>query len=167
VDPDIARERRVGAAGRIDAIAALDQDCNWRMMHELEDLRKFFTSLGREVLPATTGQGEWNKAGLRPQRPAMDPSTLSLFLRSPRNAGLREHNGEIVLDADGNRVKGTWPPLVDVDLRGHPAGHTRGGRALAGAPAYGDRRAVMTITVLPIGKGGHVFDPDRVDVRWK
>ena len=24
------------------------------------------------------------------------PSTLSLFLRKPRNAGLREHNGEIV-----------------------------------------------------------------------
>ena len=40
------------------------------------------------------------------------PSTLSLFLRSPRNAGLRDHNGEIVLDADGKPVKGTWPPLV-------------------------------------------------------
>jgi hypothetical protein len=31
---------------------------------------------------------------------------VSLFLRAPRNAGLRSHNGEIV----GN---GTWPPLVD------------------------------------------------------
>jgi hypothetical protein len=33
-------------------------------------------------------------------------STLSLFLRKPRNAGLREHNGEIV-------GQGTWPALVD------------------------------------------------------
>src|SRR5882757_6120516 len=45
-------------AGKIDAIAAWDQDRNWRMMHELEDLRKFFTGLGREVKLATTGQGE-------------------------------------------------------------------------------------------------------------
>ena len=33
-------------------------------------------------------------------------STVSLFLRKARNAGLRAHNGEIV-------GKGTWPPLVD------------------------------------------------------
>ena len=34
---------------------------------------------------------------------------MSNFLRKPRNAGLRAHNGEIVL---GGR-KGTWPALVD------------------------------------------------------
>jgi DNA invertase Pin-like site-specific DNA recombinase len=33
-------------------------------------------------------------------------STVSLFLRAPRNAGLRDYNGEIV-------GKGTWPPLVE------------------------------------------------------
>lgn len=33
-------------------------------------------------------------------------STMSLFLRKPRNAGLREYDGEIV-------GKGTWKPLVD------------------------------------------------------
>jgi DNA invertase Pin-like site-specific DNA recombinase len=33
------------------------------------------------------------------------PSTVSLFLRAPRNAGLRAHHGEII-------GKGTWPPLV-------------------------------------------------------
>jgi hypothetical protein len=33
-------------------------------------------------------------------------STVSLFLRKPRNAGLRDHHGEIV-------GAGTWPPLVD------------------------------------------------------
>jgi DNA invertase Pin-like site-specific DNA recombinase len=203
-------------AGKIDAIAAWDQDRNWRMMSELEDLRKFFTSLGREVKLATTGQGEidlysptgvlmaqiktavseheiammrvrqkraarqraeqgrpkwkrafgyvpdtrpkerddgtrkidrkvqprvraayravvatnpdkrktitaiaqeWNAAGLRGLNgQPWSPSTLSLFLRSPRNAGLRDHNGEIVLDADGQPVRGTWPPLVDEDL---------------------------------------------------
>lgn len=33
-------------------------------------------------------------------------STMSLFLRSARNAGLRSHNGKVV-------GTGTWPPLVD------------------------------------------------------
>jgi DNA invertase Pin-like site-specific DNA recombinase len=45
-------------AGRIDAIAAWDQDRSWRLMHELEELRKFFTRLGRRIPLATTGQGD-------------------------------------------------------------------------------------------------------------
>ena len=45
-------------AGKIDAIAAWDQDRGWRMMSELEELRKFFTGLGRQVPLATTGQGD-------------------------------------------------------------------------------------------------------------
>lgn len=45
-------------SGKIDAIAAWDQDRAWRMMHQLEDLRKFFTGLGRKVALATTGQGD-------------------------------------------------------------------------------------------------------------
>jgi DNA invertase Pin-like site-specific DNA recombinase len=202
-------------AGEIDAVAAWDQDRNWRMMHELEDLRKFFGTLGREVKLATTGQGvidlysptgvlmaqvktavseheiammrvrqlraarqraeqgkpkwkqafgyypdtrdkkhddgtrrinkrqqrlvhaayqavisddpkarnltriveKWNAAkayGLTGQ-PWTTP-TLSLFLRSPRNAGLRSHNDVIVLDEIGQPVKGTWAPLVDEEL---------------------------------------------------
>jgi DNA invertase Pin-like site-specific DNA recombinase len=44
--------------GRIDAIAAWDQDRSWRMMHELEELRRFFTKLGRKIPLATTGQGD-------------------------------------------------------------------------------------------------------------
>lgn len=40
-------------------------------------------------------------------------STASLFLRKPRNAGLRDHNDELVRDKAGNPVKGTWLPLVE------------------------------------------------------
>lgn len=181
------------AEGKIDAIAAWDQDRGWRMMHELESLRKFFTGLGRPVQLATTGQGDidlysptgvltaqiktavseheiammkvrmrraakakaergdaqWRNAfgyktdGSRTPDPVTaplvqrvyahviaggsisdgvrmlnaegafglsgkpwTPSTLSLFLRAPRNAGLRSHNDEIV-------GQGNWPGLVD------------------------------------------------------
>lgn len=45
-------------AGKLDAIAAWDQDRGWRMMHELETLRRFFTGLGRKIKLATTGQGD-------------------------------------------------------------------------------------------------------------
>jgi DNA invertase Pin-like site-specific DNA recombinase len=45
-------------AARIDAVAAWDQDRGWRMMHELEELRKFFDKLGRTIPLATTGQGD-------------------------------------------------------------------------------------------------------------
>jgi len=188
-------------AGKIDAIAAWDQDRGWRMMSELENLRKFFTGLGRRIPLATTGQGDidlysptgvlaaqiktavseheiammrvrqlraarqraeqgkpkWRRSfGYLPytgskqdddgtRQPDPDtaplvadaynallrgvsisdiarnlnsvrayglngkpwtPSTMSLFLRSPRNAGLRAHHSEIV-------GEGTWPPLVD------------------------------------------------------
>jgi hypothetical protein len=50
---------------------------------------------------------EWNKRGYygRTGKP-WTASTMSLFLRSPRNAGLRAHNDVIV-------GPGTWPPLVD------------------------------------------------------
>jgi DNA invertase Pin-like site-specific DNA recombinase len=197
-------------AGKIDAIAAWDQDRNWRKMSELEDLRKFFGGLGREVKLATTGQGEidlYSPTGVmqaqmktiiseheaammsvRQRRAAVqkaerglpkwklafgylpdtrrkedddgtrqiDPqtaelvkdayaavlasptlslndiakifndvkafglngkpwtaSTVSLFLRSPRNCGLRAHNDELVYGTGGVPVKGTWPALVD------------------------------------------------------
>ncbi|WP_235732721.1 recombinase family protein [Mycolicibacterium septicum] len=179
-------------SGEVDAIAAWDQDRGWRMMHELEALRKFFTSLGRQVPLATTGQGDidlysptgvmmaqiktavseheiammkvrmrraarqraelgvpkwkrafgylgdthqpdpvtaplvekayatvlaggsisdiargWNEAGhYGLNGKPWSPSTVSLFLRKPRNAGLRDHHGEIV-------CKATWPALVD------------------------------------------------------
>ncbi|UUO01699.1 recombinase family protein [Mycolicibacterium novocastrense] len=194
-------------AGKVDAIAAWDQDRGWRMMAELEQLRKFFAGLGRPVPLATTGQGDidlysptgilaaqiktavseheiammrvrqcraarqraergipkWRKAfGYQPgphpaecpakctsPHPVPDPataplvreayrlilqgaslgevcrvfngagafglngqpwtaSTASLFLRAPRNAGLRAHNGEIV-------GRGAWESLVDED----------------------------------------------------
>ncbi|WP_234785015.1 recombinase family protein [Mycolicibacterium thermoresistibile] len=49
------------------------------------------------------------------QRQPWSASTLSLFLRSPRNAGLRTYNRELVLDKDGQPVRGAWEPLVDED----------------------------------------------------
>ncbi|WP_046317824.1 recombinase family protein [Mycobacterium sp. UM_Kg1] len=191
-------------AGRIDAIAAWDQDRGWRMMRELEELREFFAAVGRPILLATTGQGDidlssptgvmmaqvktavseheiammrvrqlraakqraesgrpkWRQAfgylpyegrkeddtGEREINPQTGPlvaeayrailagaslidvanlfndagahglngtpwnrSTVSLFLRSPRNAGLRAHRGEII-------GIGTWPALVSEPL---------------------------------------------------
>ena len=210
-------------SGDIDAIAAWDQDRGWRMMSELEELRRFFKSLGRRVQFATTGQGDidlysptgvlavqiktavseheiammkvrmlraarhkaeqgkpkWRKAfGYLPEtrakheddgRRELDPvtaplvqqayaailaggslmditrdwnarevyglngqpwtaATLSLFLRAPRNAGLRAHNGEIV-------GPGTWEPLVDeATWRAAQAVMNAPGRALAASP---------------------------------
>jgi DNA invertase Pin-like site-specific DNA recombinase len=56
----------------------------------LKDIAKLFNDAGAYGL---TG------------KPWREP-TVSLFVRKPRNAGLRSHNGEII-------GKGTWPPLVD------------------------------------------------------
>lgn len=194
-------ERLLGdiEAGRIDAIAAWDQDRSWRMMSELEELRKFFDKLGRKIPLATTGQGDvdlYSPTGVlmaqvktavseheiammkvRMKRAARakaeqghphwrcafgyldgthepdpktaplvkaayavilaggslkdicrmwndaeawtlsgkpwTPSLVSSFLRAPRNAALRSHNGAIVGDEDNQPVRGTWPPLVD------------------------------------------------------
>jgi DNA invertase Pin-like site-specific DNA recombinase len=44
--------------GKIDAIAAWNQDRSCRMTHELEELPKFITGLGRRIPLATTGQGD-------------------------------------------------------------------------------------------------------------
>jgi DNA invertase Pin-like site-specific DNA recombinase len=53
---------------------------------------------GARMLNDEGAYGRWNKP--------WTPSTLSLFLRAPRNAGLRSHNGEII-------GQGNWPGLVD------------------------------------------------------
>jgi len=59
----------------------------------------------------------------RPQRAEMvltrsrwNAASLSVFLRKARNAGLREHNGALIYDEQGQPVLGTWPALVDRDL---------------------------------------------------
>lgn len=64
----------------------------------------------REILAGGSLSGlarEWNAKGHygRTGKP-WSASTMSLFLRSPRNAGLRAHNDVII-------GKGSWPPLVD------------------------------------------------------
>jgi hypothetical protein len=45
-------------AGKIDAIAVWDQDRSWRLMSDLEALRKFFAGLDRPIKLASTGQGD-------------------------------------------------------------------------------------------------------------
>lgn len=65
----------------------------------------------------TSIAAKWNDAGhLGATGTPWSPSTVSLFLRSARNAGLRSHNDVLVLDGDGKPVRGTWPPLVDEEL---------------------------------------------------
>lgn len=88
---------------------------------------------------------EWNAAGaygLTGQ--PWTPSTVSLFLRKPRNAGLRSHNGEIV-------GKGTWPALIDEES-------WRTAQAVLNAPGRAPgrksvRRHLLT-AVLQCGKPG-------------
>lgn len=228
-------------AGRIDAIAAWDQDRGWRVMDELEQLRKFFNGLDRHILLATTGQGDidlysptgvmmsqiktavseheiammrvrmrraarqraekgipkWKRAfgydeHRQPdpttaplvQRVYVDvlaggsisdaarmlnaanaiglngkpwtPSTLSLFLRAPRNAGLRSHttviNGKPVAEILG---KGTWPALVDEST-------WRAVQSVVNAPGRSRPKTVrkhLLTGVLKCGKegcGGHL-----------
>jgi DNA invertase Pin-like site-specific DNA recombinase len=81
-----------------------------------EQVEAAYTAVVRgEKITAIAAQWNTDKAYGVNGKP-WSASTLSLFLRSPRNAGLREHNGEIVLDKDGQPVKGTWPALVKEDL---------------------------------------------------
>ncbi|MGD9621252.1 MAG: recombinase family protein [Mycolicibacterium sp.] len=59
---------------------------------------------------------KWNEAGHYGKKgKPWTATTLSLFLRKPRNAGLREYKGVIVVK-DGQRVKGKWVPLVDESI---------------------------------------------------
>ncbi|OBK78339.1 recombinase family protein [Mycobacterium sp. 1164985.4] len=74
-------------------------------------------------------------------------STMSLFLRSPRNANLRSYGGEIV-------GKGTWPPLVDeTTWRAAQSVLNSPGRA----PGRKSVRRHLLTGVLGCGKcGGHL-----------
>ncbi|NDJ90577.1 recombinase family protein [Mycolicibacter kumamotonensis] len=72
-------------------------------------------------------------------------STVSLFLRAPRNAGLRTYDGEII-------GTGTWPPLVDEST-------WRAAQAVMGAPGrQPGRKSVrkhLLTGMLWCGKCGH------------
>jgi DNA invertase Pin-like site-specific DNA recombinase len=83
-------------------------------------------------------------------------STVSLFLRSPRNAGIRVHthveNGKTVTDVIGNGTSGTWTPLVDLPT-------WRAAQSVLNAPGRAPgrktvRRHLLT-GVLRCGKCGH------------
>lgn len=72
-------------------------------------------------------------------------STMSLFLRAPRNAGLRDYHGDIV-------GPGTWVPLVDETLwRAAQAVLTAPGRA----PGRKSVRKHLLTGVLRCGNCGH------------
>lgn len=85
-------------------------------------------------------------------------STVSLFLRAPRNAGLRSHNGEIV-------GTGTWPALVDESL-------WRATQSVLSAPGRGPgrksvRRHLLT-GILRCGRNGcsgHLSGNHTIDKR--
>lgn len=84
------------------------------------------------------------------------PTTVSLYLRSPRNAGLRDYHGEIV-------GKATWPALVeestwraaqsvlDADTRVHP----QSGRPVPRKPGPKSVRQHLLTGLLTCGKCGH------------
>lgn len=59
-----------------------------------------------------TGQRRRDGRPVLERRPWTAPQ-ISNFMRKPRNAGLRDHNDELVIGKDGKPVKGTWPALVD------------------------------------------------------
>lgn len=71
-------------------------------------------------------------------------STVSLFLRKPRNAGLRDHHGEIL-------GAGTWPPLIDEQT-------WRAAQAVLNAPGRAPGRKTvrkhLLTGVLQCGKPG-------------
>jgi DNA invertase Pin-like site-specific DNA recombinase len=72
-------------------------------------------------------------------------STVSLFLRAPRNAGLRAYNGEVV-------GKGAWVPLVDESTwRAAQAVLNADGRA----PGRKSVRQHLLTGVMKCGKCGH------------
>ncbi|OLT50839.1 serine recombinase [Gordonia sp. CNJ-863] len=88
---------------------------------------------------------QWNSAGLYglTGKP-WTPTTMSLFLRNPRNAGLRAHRGEIV-------GPGTWPGLIAEDT-------WRAAQTILTAPGRGPgrksvRRHLLT-GMLTCGKCG-------------
>jgi DNA invertase Pin-like site-specific DNA recombinase len=92
----------------------------------------------------------WNKAEVwTVNGKPWTPQLVSQFLRKPRNAGLRDHNDELVIGEDGNPVKGTWAGLVDEDtwraVRAKLDARNRGPRAV--------RQHLLT-GVLMCGKPG-------------
>jgi hypothetical protein len=75
-----------------EAYAAIINGCT------LSDVCRLFNGAGKKGLNGS----DWT------------PTTVSLFLRAARNAGLRSHNEKLVIDPKtGQPVKGIWPAIVD------------------------------------------------------
>lgn len=69
-----------------------------------------FLNEGRKLIQIAA---DWNTRGITPPSgKPWTPTGVRLLLLAGRNAGLREHNGEVVLDKGGNPKRGTWPEIV-------------------------------------------------------
>lgn len=79
-------------------------------------------------------------------------SRVSLFMRAPRNAGLRAHNDEIVFDTKGVPVKGTWPAIVEQSTWNSAMAVMEDPRRKPGRKSV--KRHLLT-GVLTCGKCGH------------
>jgi DNA invertase Pin-like site-specific DNA recombinase len=141
-------------ADKIDAIAAWDQDRGWRLMHELEELRRFFMSLGREVKLATTGQGDvdlYSPTGVlaaQIKTAVSEHEVAMLKVRVRRAARERAEKGlphwprgafGYVVEADGPQLDPTTAPLVAEAYRAIGVGASLGDicRLFNDAGAYG------------------------------
>ena len=59
----------------------------------------------------------WNATGVKtPLGNKWRASQVRHVLLAARNAGLRDYNGQIVVDKDGNPKKGTWPHIVTEEV---------------------------------------------------
>ncbi|KZS65574.1 recombinase family protein [Mycobacterium pseudokansasii] len=64
-----------------------------------------------------TVAARWNKAGVTtPQGKPWSGTRVREVLLLARNAGLREYGGQLVIDKEGEAVKGAWPAIVTKEV---------------------------------------------------
>ena len=101
---------------------------------------KAIRDAARKVLNGATLRGvcaEWNRSGLDTVTGTpWNTTVLKRVLVAPRTAGLRQHQGETILDDRGEPVRAEWQPIIDAEtsqqlqaLLNDPARATYSGRA--------------------------------------
>lgn len=59
---------------------------------------------------------KWNAAGINtPRGKDWSYQSVKVVLTSPRIAGFQTRDGDVLLDAKGDRIKGTWKGILDVE----------------------------------------------------